>query len=906
MAAVKTSSPAANQLFRLGYLMLLGYLLVLTLWKAYDIRLNAIKEYGMVIHEFDPWFNYRATEYLYFNGWQRFCTWFDYKSWYPLGRPVGTTIYPGLQLTAVFLKNHIFTTKSLNDICCLMPAWFGAVASFFVGMIAYESVYSSELRRKKTIMTSALECGVAAAGIMAIVPAHLMRSIGGGFDNESLALSAMTGTYYFWCRSIRDEKSWPIGILTGIMYFYMVAVWGGYIFVLNMVGCHAGFLVLLGRYSTGVYRSYSLFFCLGTSLAIYTLPVVGWTPLKSLEQMGPLVVFLGYQLIEICEIVKRKKGLNRKQAWALRVGLFLGGGLISALLIYLLAPSGYFGPLSARVRGLLVKHTRTGNPLVDSVAEHQPANKSQYFQYLDNVCYVAPIGILMCLYDFSNASTFMVLYAIVSYYFSSKMVRLIILLGPCMSAAGGIALGRTFSWSVYQFVDVSSRIIVDDAKKKSTKKKKKGNASATEGQEQKSGGKFTSVVSLVKKLVAGSCFYSIYYYSPQFYSTCVKMSTALSHPSIMFKAQTSKGDIVMVDDYREAYWWLKQNTPEDSRILAWWDYGYQLAGIANRTTVADGNTWNHEHIALLARALTHTEKEGHRVSRHLADYILVWGGGGGDDLAKSPHLARIANSVYRDMCPGDPTCRAFGYIDRYGNPSPMMEASMLYKLHSHKLKPGVEADYTKFRHVFDSKYGKVRIFKILNVSKNSRDFVADPKNRICDVEGGWYCRGQYPPGLANVLKQARTFSQLEDFNKKKTEKEDDEYTKKYFENMADPNKARAEAYSREYGEKGKGGGPKPKKKTVTPTSTDHKNAKWEDSEYTTVLWELISKKDIETLSALLAQDPNLAHVRSSDGRGPMWWAYEYKSEAAVKVLLKHGVSFKEKDKNGKTPLDLIR
>ena len=27
-------------------------------------------------------------------------------------------------------------------------------------------------------------------------------------------------------------------------------------------------------------------------------------------------------------------------------------------------PTGYFGPLSSRVRGLFLKHTRTGNPLV--------------------------------------------------------------------------------------------------------------------------------------------------------------------------------------------------------------------------------------------------------------------------------------------------------------------------------------------------------------------------------------------------------------------------------------------------------------------------------------------------------------------------------------------------------------
>ena len=32
-------------------------------------------------------------------------------------------------------------------------------------------------------------------------------------------------------------------------------------------------------------------------------------------------------------------------------------------------------------------------------------------------------------------------------------------------------------------------------------------------------------------------------------------------------------------------------------------YRYQINGIANRTTIADGNTWNHEHIALLGRSL---------------------------------------------------------------------------------------------------------------------------------------------------------------------------------------------------------------------------------------------------------------------------------------------------------------
>ena len=36
--------------------------------------------------------------------------------------------------------------------------------------------------------------------------------------------------------------------------------------------------------------------------------------------------------------------------------------------------------------------------------------------------------------------------------------------------------------------------------------------------------------------------------------------------------------------------------------MSWWDYGYQIAGMANRTTLVDNNTWNNSHIALV-RAL---------------------------------------------------------------------------------------------------------------------------------------------------------------------------------------------------------------------------------------------------------------------------------------------------------------
>lgn len=967
----KGSEPPASSsgvVLSIAYGALVSYAVYVFGMSAYRIRLHAIEEYGTVIHEFDPWFNFRATQYLHDNGWKAFFGWFDYKVWYPLGRPVGTTIYPGMQFTAVFIKRVLLQGKmSLNDVCCYMPAWFGCVASVLTGLMGYECSRSTERLSIVTVLldliwpqrrseraaqrsagqhsadpsagraswSPAVEVGVASMGIMAMIPAHLMRSVGGGYDNESVAFTSMTLTFYLWTRSLRsdDAHSHWWGLLAGVAYFYMVAVWGGYIFVLNMVGVHAAVLVLLGRWTSKIYKSYSLFYLVGTALAVQ-IPVVGWTPLKSLEQLGPCAVFLVYQGLFLTHAYAEKNKLGRMQTLLLRVKVTVAGCLVLAALCHVLAPTGYFGPLSSRVRGLFVQHTRTGNPLVDSVAEHQPASSSAYFQYLHYVCYTAPLGFVLLLWHFGDAASFLVVYALAAYFFSAKMVRLIILLGPIASVLSGVVLGRFFRWTLelflYDGAAAESASKERAAYSAGLAKKKKTDGDGAVAKKKKAGA-LTSVLDAVtrasdstegrnvKRIVALVLTVALYAPASTFHQYCWQMSKALSHPAIMFKAQTRSGETVLVDDYREAYFWLRHNTPEDARILAWWDYGYQITGIANRTTIADGNTWNHEHIALLGKILTTSEKEGHRIARHLADYALVWAGGGGDDLAKSPHLARIANSVYRDHCPDDVTCRQFGFVDREGTPSRMMSESFLYKLHSNGLKPGVQADPNRFKEVFRSKYGKVRIYKLLGVSKESKEWVADMANAKCDYEGSWFCPRQYPPALQQVLSLKKDFSQLEDFNRRKkagagdgsadNDAEDQEYQKRYFEDLADPTSARARAQKAESDRKrsatSTSSNGKPPAAKVNPEQVAELYNTWEDSEEATLMWNMIAKNSLEELETWLSEEPKMAFLRSSDGRGPMWWAYEFRNEAVVKMLIKAGVSYKDGDKDGKTPLDML-
>jgi len=860
-------------LLKLGVIAVQLFLVIWFAFAAYDIRLYPIKDFGYIIHEFDPWFNYRAAEYLAEHGLGKFFKWYDYMSWYPLGRPIGTTIYPGMQMTAVAIwegmkkvpafsvllpeplaalrptinkmlrstglammpmipKSFDYVPMSVNDICCMIPPWFGSIAAVFTGLLTYE-------------ISRSVNAGVMAVGIMAIIPAHLMRSVAGEFDNEAVAVSAICSTFWLWLVAVRTPRMWPVGILAGLSYSYMVAAWGGYIFVLNMIGIHALMLVCLGRFNGGVHKAYTLFFIVGTIGAIQ-IPVVGWSPLRSLEQMGPLGVCVGYQVLAYCDFERRRRSLGAQDFFRFRCKMVAGLAVAFLACAFLLYPTGYFGPISSRIRGLFVKHTKTGNPLVDSVAEHQPANPAMYASYLNLPLDYSLLGGLVCLWKRNNGFYFLVLYGFIAQHFSGKMSRLVLICGPVCSVACAIWCGFLLDFLLEPIlILLGKKTSVDEEDNGSSEKKGPSSTSSNPGAKGKDGGKAKAkeaaknekakeaakpkkkkssegrlkfelqeweheerpggmgdikramkrhIYSAIPEdtregyskfrrdfdreptiLMARVAFTLFAVFFIRFGGTGAKVQTfiehsqsvarALSNPQVVYHARDYRGKTVKVDDYLKGYQWIDQNTPKDARVMAWWDYGYQITGIAQRTSIADGNTWNHEHIATLGRTLTSPEKKAWNAIRHLADYVLVWAGDSGDDLAKSPHLARIGNSVFPDHCgDDDPRCNKFSfYAD--GSPTPMMARSLLYKLVKHNVAAGVRVNEQYFKEVHTTQRGLMRVFQVMNVSQSSKEWVEDPKNRICDAPGSWYCVGQYPPALEKLIAKRQNFAQIEDFNK---------------------------------------------------------------------------------------------------------------------------------------------
>lgn len=775
--------------------------------RAYRIRLHAVHVYGYIIHEFDPWFNFRAAKYLAKHGWYEFFHWYDYMSWYPLGRPIGTTIYPGMQISAVAIWHAMkqipkfkwrvpaevwtylpmdaklffpgfgllsFGPMSLNNICVMMPAWFGAGTTFFMFLLTAECSGS----------TSA---GVISAYVMAVIPAGLMRTMAGVYDNECVAITTFVACFWLWCRSLRTPSSWPFGILCGLAYIYSVANWGGYIFVNNLIGLNAAVLVAIGKYTHGLYLSYTLWYVIGTAGATF-VPVVGWTPLRSLEQIAPLLVFLTLQVIAALDFVRRRDK-RLEDPWRFfftRVAVFVGLALVLLVVSFFLSQVGYFAPWTARIRGLFLKHEKTGNPLVDSVAEHQPGTMQRFEAFLHHARYSAFLGLFLCWHQRTPAKIFPVLYTAVAFHFALKMSRLMIICGPIVAMLSGYSGGIVIDWTLEQFLCLVAR---RQEVHVSLPERTGGVGSiyrtfwgytggaifprelrdAWAAKNELSQSRAWPLDRLARIAIGCVLVYFGYQYSfpyvQEFKVSSDQFAPRMANPSIQFQGKNG----VIIDDYHVGYSWLRNNTPEDARVMAWWDYGYHITGIGERTSIADGNTWNHEHIATLGRTLTNPEKRAWNIMRHITDYVLVWAGGQKDDMGKSPHLARIGNSVFPDMCGSDdPLCSKFGF--KNGQPTKMMAESFLYKAVKHKTVDGVSLSPKLFKEVYTSKRGLLRIFQVVNVSMESKNWIADPKNRVCDAPGSWYCVGQYPPALQSLISKRKNFAQLEDFNRKGGEK----------------------------------------------------------------------------------------------------------------------------------------
>ena len=124
--------------FKLHHVVIIG-VLILAFSTSFLIR-SQNAEFGFELNEFDPFFNFRATEYIVENGLSEYFEWHDTKSWYlpddiditPSSSPAGTPGISGrnisetsqsmLHITAALTYQIFGGNSSLYDFTIIFPA----------------------------------------------------------------------------------------------------------------------------------------------------------------------------------------------------------------------------------------------------------------------------------------------------------------------------------------------------------------------------------------------------------------------------------------------------------------------------------------------------------------------------------------------------------------------------------------------------------------------------------------------------------------------------------------------------------------------------------------------------------------------------------------------------------------
>jgi dolichyl-diphosphooligosaccharide--protein glycosyltransferase len=601
--------------------------LLLILFVAFTIRMFPVKweiqAGSMHLSEFDPYFQYRFTEYVIKNGFISWALpppdgWNDMQRWYP-GGIRATTGFPGLPFTAAIFYEIISALGvniELMDFCALFPAIMGILACLAIYFLGKD--YGGK------------PVGLFAALFLALSPSYLQRTSLGFFDDEIIGIFAFVLFLIMFLRAIEEDRptssSVKYAIGSGLTLGYFCAGWGAAFYPIGATVLFVSVLILLKRYTQRLLLSYSLTFGLGLFIAVN---VPRLTPsylitIPILPVAGVLVLLCIYEVSRALTVTKWKVIF----IIAFLAMLIAGFGVLWQL--------GYMQDIAGKFWSVINPFIREASPLTESVAEHRiSAWGSIYYEFGVGIIFFIT-GFFFILRNLNNRNLFLLILGLTSIYFASSMVRLLVLVAPIFGLLAGIGIIGILK---------PFNTLLKEPPKILTKKKYSL---------EHVGKEFSGTTLFLIFLILMTNFA----FSPQ----------TGGMPRVYRQAYTpitiTAGSLSLVPNepvraWMDALEWMKSNLSPTTAVCSWWDYGYWLTILGNVTSLCDNATINTTQIGLVGRVYMSNETQAVRILKEQFNgphgpptYILVFTtfastgqdySVGGDE-GKWMWMARIANS----------------------------------------------------------------------------------------------------------------------------------------------------------------------------------------------------------------------------------------------------------------------
>ena len=554
------------------YLLIIG-ILAIAFSLSFMIR-SQPAQHGFELHEYDPFFNYRATQFVVENGIPAYLDWHDDMSWYPHGRDVASTSQPMLHITAATLYQIFGAGSELYDFTIMFPVVIGSATAIVMFAIV------------RTI--GGTTAGLLASLFFAISVPVLYRGLIGWFKSEPLGIFyGLLGIYFFLSgiKSNNGKNSLVRLVAGGVIIGLGISSWGGIqffilpltlfflalpffrkdkkflmwalpIFTFSLLASTSMFEIADSTFllSTESGSSYGLYKFSGTDDVIAS---IGYGSAVLIGMTAIAMIILMIQKIS-------QKHQVRNGVAVLAVTTIIGIAVLS---------SGFVDLPEYRYVNALNPFLTTTDPLTDSVSEHSTPTMKITFIFFSIMIVFAGIGAWLIFQNKVNRSmkikTDMVVFALimglVGVYASAAFVRAEIF------AAFSIIILSSIGISI-----LASKILERKIFKDYTITAKATTKVA-----------FVGVIIILLAL-------------PLALPLDENMVISATFPPAILTANANLSPTFVTNDWKDAMQWLKENTPKDAVVASWWDYGYYITTLGERKTLADNATlmdWQIRKIA---------------------------------------------------------------------------------------------------------------------------------------------------------------------------------------------------------------------------------------------------------------------------------------------------------------------
>jgi len=540
--------------------------------------------WGFLLSEFDPWWHLRTASMIIERGWAGFFEFpgmVEYRSWYPTGLNVGKTFYPGVSFTLAFIYlslSSLGIRVDLLELAATLPVIYGVLAVIVTFLLTRHLLGTQP--------------AMAAALLLSISQAHISRTHLGWLDDEALSIPLMHAAFLTYFVSISEKRSLRgaalSGLLTGLLLGYTGATWGAHRLPLMMVFIYTALILFMGRYRRQILASYAPLLA-ATALILVSVPKLGPRYITEITLLSGFLV-LSYTVL--AAVIHSAWRPPRSVLVVRGLAIGLAAAAIGGVVLAVVGLPGlkFLSVLIPQLRGELV--------IIASVAENQPATWSTLFTDFGLTLPLALTGIILLVRRGGEGELFLALYAVLSLYFASSLVRLALPTSPVVAILAG--------YSLTEMLSMAAR-----------------NLSMPRGVRVRHGGG-RGVQLVVPLIVAALISVS---YLPQGLGNTWAFSPldAVYSPSTIASSALPTGRGTVFNDWLRTVEWMRNNLPDDAVVAAWWDYGNWITIIANKTSLVDNTTIDNIRIAKVGYALLSPANVSVRLFKEMgATHVLIF------------------------------------------------------------------------------------------------------------------------------------------------------------------------------------------------------------------------------------------------------------------------------------------